>query len=541
MQMQTSSFSGGYNFINLGNTYAKILSGTTSANTVKSALSVEAYNSTGGNSTNGVGVAIDFRVPNSTGSATLSNQLISTWTNATHASRTSQFNIQGISNAVEETFANFQTGGIVRVNNLADTLATKAYARGNGGGGGGSGSVTNLTITELRATTEPSSSVRYYTTDLRQEGFWYYDAADVTGTDNTGTILVSSNGKRFKRIYDGSPVVTWFGGVGDGVTDNILAFNKAIAATPVGGKLIIPVGVFMVSAPIHINPSRPIVIEGAGESLGHAAEITPLPSFPNDSTLFVINWGHSTIRNIYTDMNFRGGDWVKIIGEIGHNLIERNHVENVRPNFWGIHFVDTVAAANGQCCNLIKENTFYNFMGGAIFMDGGGDQNTIESNVFQLEQSTSHILKWNGVVGAANLVFDKNTATGASKFIELNLATEFKITNNQFEQVVNNTNVRDAMIVVNGASLGSTISHNNINGWDSASVAIFLDNVQYMDIHNITISGVTTSLQTTVASTNITFLKGSTSGSINDATGAVSIIDGSSLSTFKGQVQAQEF
>jgi hypothetical protein len=62
-----------------------------------------------------------------------------------------------------------------------------------------------------------------------------------------------------------------------------------------------------------------------------------------------------------------------------------------------------------------------------------------------------------------------------------------------------------------------------------------------MDIHNITISGVTTSLQTTVASTNITFLRGSTSGSINDATGAVSIIDGSSLSTFKGQVQAQEF
>ncbi len=62
-----------------------------------------------------------------------------------------------------------------------------------------------------------------------------------------------------------------------------------MAATPVGGKLIIPVGVFYGSAPIHINPSRPIVIEGAGESLGHAAEINPLPSFPNDSTFFVIS------------------------------------------------------------------------------------------------------------------------------------------------------------------------------------------------------------------------------------------------------------
>jgi hypothetical protein len=58
-----------------------------------------------------------------------SGWFVNKWSNVTHASRTSEFDMIGIDNATEKVFANFQTGGIVRVNNLADTLATKAYAR----------------------------------------------------------------------------------------------------------------------------------------------------------------------------------------------------------------------------------------------------------------------------------------------------------------------------------------------------------------------------------------------------------------------------
>lgn len=84
---------------------------------------------------NGIGGSIDMNVYTSSQSR-LATQLISRWTNATDASRISQFDITGVNNAVTETFANFQTAGIVRVNNLTDTLATKAYARSLGGGGG---------------------------------------------------------------------------------------------------------------------------------------------------------------------------------------------------------------------------------------------------------------------------------------------------------------------------------------------------------------------------------------------------------------------
>lgn len=98
---------------------------------------------TQGAAANGIGGGLGFYIQNVSGSSNLSNQLISKWTGATDATRTSQFDITGVNSATTETFANFQTGGIVRVNNLADTLATKAYAR-SVGGGGGSGTVTSI-------------------------------------------------------------------------------------------------------------------------------------------------------------------------------------------------------------------------------------------------------------------------------------------------------------------------------------------------------------------------------------------------------------
>lgn len=46
-------------------------------------------------------------------------------------------------------------------------------------------------------------------------GFFYYDASDTTSTDNGGTVIVSGNGKRWKRLFDGAVSVKWFGAKGD--------------------------------------------------------------------------------------------------------------------------------------------------------------------------------------------------------------------------------------------------------------------------------------------------------------------------------------
>lgn len=88
------------------------------------------------------------------------------------------------------------------------------------------------TVAELRMNTLPDPDLLYYVKDRGQEGFFYYDATDATAADNTGSVLVSVGGARFKRIHDmtNGVNVTWFGTAADGVTDDTSAVQAAIDA-----------------------------------------------------------------------------------------------------------------------------------------------------------------------------------------------------------------------------------------------------------------------------------------------------------------------
>jgi hypothetical protein len=93
------------------------------------------------------------------------------------------------------------------------------------------GLVSATTVSHLRSMTSPDPDHIYYVTDSRKEGCFYYDPTDVSSPDNTGTVLVSTSGARFKRIHDGVLNVQWFGAAGDGVTDDTAFFSKAFAAS----------------------------------------------------------------------------------------------------------------------------------------------------------------------------------------------------------------------------------------------------------------------------------------------------------------------
>jgi hypothetical protein len=102
--------------------------------------------------------------------------------------------------------------------------------------------VLSVTAAGLRSMTNPLPDWMYYVRDPGKEGHFYYDAADTVSPDNTGTVLVSSSGARFKRIVeDGAVNVQWFGAAGDGVTDDAPAIQAALHAVPqAGGTLLFP-------------------------------------------------------------------------------------------------------------------------------------------------------------------------------------------------------------------------------------------------------------------------------------------------------------
>jgi len=76
-----------------------------------------------------------------------------------------------------------------------------------------------LTITQIRLLSGVLSNPNFLTTDIGQEGNWYYDSTDTTTPDNTGTVLVTADGKRIKRIYSGAVNVAWYGIFPNLITD----------------------------------------------------------------------------------------------------------------------------------------------------------------------------------------------------------------------------------------------------------------------------------------------------------------------------------
>lgn len=115
----------------LGTTFSGSFTVFNSAtNSIKNILSLSSQ--TSGTAANGIGGALEFDLEVVGGSSYEANKLVSKWTDATDATRTSQFSITGVNSGATETWLSLVPGYQI-VNNGADTLATRDYARGFGG------------------------------------------------------------------------------------------------------------------------------------------------------------------------------------------------------------------------------------------------------------------------------------------------------------------------------------------------------------------------------------------------------------------------
>ncbi|RAV14472.1 hypothetical protein DQG23_31475 [Paenibacillus contaminans] len=99
-----------------------------------------------------------------------------------------------------------------------------------------------------------------------------YNPADTTSADNGGTLLVSTSGARFERIFDGAVNVKWFGARGDGSHDDTTAIQQAIDAKR--GTVFMPKGKYLTSAPIVVQTGDSLVGEGPESTIIEKTTVT---------------------------------------------------------------------------------------------------------------------------------------------------------------------------------------------------------------------------------------------------------------------------
>lgn len=125
--------------------------------------------------------------------------------------------------------------------------------------------VLKSTISEIRSLSGTLLSNNFYTIDLGKEGEWYYDSSDTTSADNTGTILVTTDGKRIKRIFENNVVfIEWF----DGLSDSEKCQNAVdFLIDNNGGKIKFLTKKYIWTETVYINPvdEIPISLEGVSD------------------------------------------------------------------------------------------------------------------------------------------------------------------------------------------------------------------------------------------------------------------------------------
>lgn len=110
----------------------------------------------------------------------------------------------------------------------------------------------NLSIAELRNNTEESLPSVILISDKGREGLFKLDDTDKTSPDNTGMVVVTANGKRYKRIVTDNRInLRYFGAIGNGKSDDTRAIQQAVNyCTDEGLKLVVPKGTYRITSTI---------------------------------------------------------------------------------------------------------------------------------------------------------------------------------------------------------------------------------------------------------------------------------------------------
>ncbi|ENC2022873.1 hypothetical protein ABKE32_000499 [Escherichia albertii] len=104
------------------------------------------------------------------------------------------------------------------------------------------------------------------------DGVFILDPSDVVSQDNDGTVLVDTNGGRWKRVFDGPLNGLWFGMDRGGAKSSGDAFNKILSVSGTFGQIFIPEGVYLLPGGHDVQEGKNILFDNVTlKSDGNAA------------------------------------------------------------------------------------------------------------------------------------------------------------------------------------------------------------------------------------------------------------------------------
>ncbi|WP_158302167.1 glycosyl hydrolase family 28-related protein [Paenibacillus mesophilus] len=322
-----------------------------------------------------------------------------------------------------------------------------------------------VTIAELRSlSTAPAEF--YEVTDPGKEGVFRFDPADVSSADDTGLVIVSATGARFKRIFQGAFNVKWFGAKGDNASDDTQSIQAAVdAAQNRGAVVYFPSSDFyLISSPILIDSSkRGIRLIGDDYNRRvHSSIIRPHASVTVSAPLEAIfKFTDTEVGNQFefSNLDISGDNKTKYgiySKKIAHSLFRRISIKGTT--------LAALAIGYGWCNDVETCEISYNRGDGIQFVDGEVNVfNVVNTKIFTNDGIGIYLSRKALGVRINGCNIEGNKVCGV---FARNSIMPFDLSDNYFENngsvgysFVNPERLVKAQIIINGTVVAATVGN----------------------------------------------------------------------------------
>lgn len=187
------------------------------------------------------------------------------------------------------------------------------------------------------------STLGYFVAGDGGHGTYYFDLSDTTSADNGGTVIVATDGGRWKLVHDGTVNALQFGAYNDGVTATSTQLNAALAASGVK-NVILNAGSYLITTTLLMNTAYS-TLSGVG--------VATIKRGMLSLTMVDVYGGNCTIEGIIFDGN--------------------------KANFGTGNGCIRIFSDN----NVIRKNTIHDAPNNGIMLDGRSPNSAIANNVYE--------------------------------------------------------------------------------------------------------------------------------------------------------------